>query len=202
MRTEQRDAPILTHLIGPRALLAGLTRLASIYAGMRALNRLGGQMEIELRINNSIDPLSRYVSWSPSPSSIRLTNATGVLTPVTVQLRNKAGGGGQVVFRKTVNGTASSTLSVSLPLDGSSVKLFTSGRFGSASVADRDATIQVLRGTTLIAEIPMMVRIRKDANTLTLPERDRFIAAFAKLNNQGAGRFVDFRNMHTNAGSP
>lgn len=47
-----------------------------------------------------------------------------------------------------------------------------------------------------------MIRIRKDANTLTVGERDRFLAAFATLNSQGAGRFVDFRNMHTNAGSP
>lgn len=47
-----------------------------------------------------------------------------------------------------------------------------------------------------------MVRIRKNANRLTAGERDRFVSAFARLNNQGAGRFVDFRNMHTNAGSP
>jgi tyrosinase len=47
-----------------------------------------------------------------------------------------------------------------------------------------------------------MVRIRKNANNLSAAERNRFIAAFAQLNNQGAGRFVDFRNMHTAAASP
>ena len=47
-----------------------------------------------------------------------------------------------------------------------------------------------------------MVRIRKNANTLTTAERDRFVAAFAQLNNQGLGRFADFRNMHTNVSSP
>ena len=41
------------------------------------------------------------------------------------------------------------------------------------------------------------MRIRKNANTLTPGERDRFVAAFAQLNNQGAGRFADFRDMHT-----
>jgi hypothetical protein len=47
-----------------------------------------------------------------------------------------------------------------------------------------------------------MVRIRKNANTLTPGERDRFIAAFAQLNNQGLGRFADFRDMHTSVSSP
>jgi tyrosinase len=47
-----------------------------------------------------------------------------------------------------------------------------------------------------------MVRIRKNANTLTPGERDRLVAAFAQLNNQGLGRFADFRNMHTNVSSP
>jgi tyrosinase len=47
-----------------------------------------------------------------------------------------------------------------------------------------------------------MVRIRKNANAMTVAERDRFIAAFAQFNNQGAGRFADFRAMHTEASSP
>ena len=42
-----------------------------------------------------------------------------------------------------------------------------------------------------------MVRVRKNANTLTTGERDRLVAAFAQLNNQGTGRFADFRDMHT-----
>ncbi|MEA2685584.1 MAG: tyrosinase, partial [Actinomycetota bacterium] len=44
--------------------------------------------------------------------------------------------------------------------------------------------------------------VRKNAQTLTDSERNRFIAAFATLNNAGMGRFADFRNVHTNAGSP
>jgi tyrosinase len=41
-----------------------------------------------------------------------------------------------------------------------------------------------------------MVRVRKDANSLTASERDRFVIALAKLNDQGAGVFKDFRAMH------
>jgi tyrosinase len=42
-----------------------------------------------------------------------------------------------------------------------------------------------------------MVRIRKDAASLSDAERDRFLNAFGNLNGQGTGRFTDFRNMHT-----
>jgi tyrosinase len=120
-----------------------------------------------------------------------------------VTLRNRPGGvGGQVVFRKTPTGPAAATLALKLPLDGTTMRFYLAGRFSAASVADGDAVVQVRRGNTLLTELPLMVRVRKDANVLTPGERDRFLAAFAKLNNQGAGRFTDFRNMHTNAGSP
>jgi tyrosinase len=44
-----------------------------------------------------------------------------------------------------------------------------------------------------------MVRVRKNADRLTPTERDRFVAAFAQLNDKGLGRFKDFRDMHTAA---
>jgi len=44
------------------------------------------------------------------------------------------------------------------------------------------------------------VRIPKNAKTLLSGERDRFISAFAKLNDQGRGRFADFNNMHKEPG--
>src|SRR6185312_678373 len=55
---------------------------------------------------------------------------------------------------------------------------------------------------TLVGSLKLMVRIRKNAESLTTGERDRLVAAFAQLNNQGTGRFADFRNMHTAASSP
>jgi tyrosinase len=42
-----------------------------------------------------------------------------------------------------------------------------------------------------------MVRIRKDAESLTDLERDRFVSAFAALNNRGLGLFRGFHAMHT-----
>ena len=87
-------------------------------------------------------------------------------------------------------------------MNGTSVPFFVAGRFGRPSAGNGDVRIEARTGTTLVGSVPVMVRIRKNANTLTTAERDRFVAAFAQLNNQGLGRFADFRDMHTNVSSP
>jgi tyrosinase len=161
-------------------------------------------MIAEVQINNSTSAKARYVSWAPSPCRVRLSNPTGAIGPlVNVTLKSvSAGKGGAIQFRKTANGKATATLALRLPIDGGSVPFFVAGKFGRSSTNDGDVRIEVRAGTTLIGRTTLMVRVRKNANTLTAGERERFVAAFAQFNNQGAGRFVDFRNMHTNASSP
>ena len=160
-------------------------------------------MDIELQINNSADWRARYVTWAPSPCKIRLTDTTGLTHAPAVTLSSKSSDtGGSILFRTSPTASPAVELTLTLPLNGSSVEFFVAGEFGKPSLADGDVTIQVRSGTGLIAEVPIMVRIRKDAATLSDEERNRFIAAFAKFNNRGTGRFTDFRNMHTAAGSP
>jgi tyrosinase len=161
-------------------------------------------MNVELQINNSVSPTARFVTWAPSPCRIRVTNPSGATTPtVNVQITGKSvTGGGAVVFRKSTTGTFSTSLTLPVPINGTSVAFFVAGRFPQASVNNGDVTIEARTGTTLVGSVKVMVRIRKNANTLKTAERDRFVAAFAKLNNQGLGRFADFRNMHTNTSSP
>jgi tyrosinase len=160
-------------------------------------------MQVELLINDSADPRSNYLSWTPSPCKIRLSDPTGAPGPgpVTVKLKGiVTASGGDVRFLKTATGSATKTCTVQLPVDGTSVRVWVRGE--KASPSDGDVLIRVTKGSTTLAEVPVMVRIRKNADTLTAGERDRFVAAMATLNNQGTGRFADFRNMHTNAASP
>jgi tyrosinase len=157
-------------------------------------------LAIELSINNTASKRGRYVTWAPSPCILRATPAFFPLaTKLTV--RNKPGAV-PVAFRKTATGAAQSSIGLSMGALASGAPFFISGVYPKASTSDGDAVVQILRGTKVVKEVPLMVRIRKNANRLTAGERDRFIAAFATLNNQGTGRFVDFRSMHTNAGSP
>ena len=159
-------------------------------------------MNVELLINNSPNINARFVSWTPAPCRIRMTNASGATPPsVNIQIRSvSAAGGGAIVFRSGTTGAFSTTLTVSVPTNGTSVSFFVAGVFGRPSVSNGDVKIEARAGTTLVGSVSLMVRIRKNANSLTTAERDRFVSAFAQFNNQGAGRFADFRNMHTDAG--
>ena len=160
-------------------------------------------MNVELQINNSANPPARFVSWAPSPCRIRITNPSGATSPiVTVRLSFVAAGTGAVGFRKTTSGLFSTTLSLSVPITGVSVPFFVAGRFGQPSTNNSDVRIDAHVGAALVGSLKVMVRVRKNANNLTAGERDRLVAAFAQLNNQGAGRFADFRDMHTNVTSP
>lgn len=161
-------------------------------------------MNVELQINNSVDPRARFVSWAPSSCRIRVTNPSGATSPiVNVRIAGRSvAGGGAVVFRRNTTGPFSNSLTVPVPITGVSVPFFVAGRFGRPSVNNGDVTIEARAGTSPVGSVPVMVRIRKNANRLTPGERDRLVTAFAQLNNQGAGRFADFRDMHTAVSSP
>ena len=161
-------------------------------------------MRVELQINNSADPKTRFLSWTPSPCRIRVSDPSGTTSPtISVRITGRSqAAGGAVVFRRNATDTFSNALTLPVPITGTSVSFFIAGRFGRPSVNNGDVTIEARSGTTLVGSVPVMVRVRKNANTLTPAERDRFVAAFAQLNNQGMGRFADFRDMHTQVASP
>ena len=153
-------------------------------------------MIVQVEINNSTVPAAQFLLWAPAACRIRMTNSTGSTGPTaSVKLSSaSAAGGGAVKFRAGPTGAFSSTLTLTVPTNGSSVSFFTAGSVASSN--NGDVRIEARVGTTLVGSSRCMVRIRKNANTLQAPEKARFVAAFAQLNNQGLGRFVDFREMH------
>jgi tyrosinase len=168
-------------------------------------------MDVELQINNSANVNAPFVGWAPSPCRIRVTNPVGTVLPVVnIKLSSvSAAGGGAIFFRKTAAGASSTTLTLAVPTNGTTVPFLVMGKFGRPSTNAGDVKIEaraslVAQGSpaTLVGSVTLMVRIRKNADALTAGERERFVAAFAQLNNQGAGRFADFRNMHTDVSSP
>src|SRR5689334_11700730 len=101
-------------------------------------------MDIELQINNSGDRKARYVTWTPSPCKIRLTDSAGLNEADVISLSSKSSSkGGKVVFRSSLNENPKAELKLTLPLNGSSVEFFVSGEFGRPSLADGDVSIQV-----------------------------------------------------------
>ena len=161
-------------------------------------------MTVDVEINNSASASARFLTWTPSPCRIRITDPAGVTTPavkITISAAS-APEDGNVVFRKKTSGTFSKSINVTVPVDGTSVTFYAAGKFGYPSTSNGDVTIEARAGTAAVGAVAVMVRVRKSANTLTPGERDRLVAAFAQLNHQGKGRFADFRNMHTDVSSP
>jgi tyrosinase len=161
-------------------------------------------MKVELQINNSTSPRARFIAWAPSSCRIRVTDPSGA-TPPTANITLTAAsvrGGGVVGFRAGRTRAFSSSLTLRVPTNGTSVPFLAAGRFGRPSTNNGDVTIEARVGRALVGSVRVMVRIRKNANNLTTGERDRFVAAFAQLNNHGLGRFADFRDMHTAVSSP
>ena len=70
------------------------------------------------------------------------------------------------------------------------------GRFQSPSRADGDAriTVRPATGNEVLHTVALMVRVRKDAQTLTFAERNRFLSALARLNERGT--YQNYRDMH------
>ena len=161
-------------------------------------------MQVEIVLNNTPSASARYVGWAPAPARVRMTDDTGVTSPsarVTLSSTDTAGAGA-VSFLPGVSSTTSPKRTINLIVrrDGSSTSFAVVGR--RASAEDGDVQIEATSATDPVGTFPLMVRVRKNANRLSTRERDRFIAALAKLNDRGMGRFADFRNMHTSAGSP
>jgi tyrosinase len=162
-------------------------------------------MRTEIILNGVTSAAARYVGWAPVPAQIRLTDPTGATGPVVVRLRNRnPAQGGQLAFYRTVPGAGQAELRLTLPLAGTPVPFQLGGVFQRPSIQDGDAVVEASHLDTgqVLGLTPLMVRVRKDAETLTLAERNRFLLAFAAFNNRGLGRFSDFRNVHTSAGDP
>ncbi len=173
-----------------------------------------GMPQVEIRINElpgstatHDNPTDDYLTWAPTFGLARL--ATSSTTPVTAVLTNdpigSIPGGGNVRFASyasswPINTTATATtLTLSLPASGAWVPFAIAGEFGSPSTNDKDAVIEAHINTATGAVIgtkAMMVRIRKDANTLTAGERSRFLLAWQKLRNAAGDNYILFQEMH------
>lgn len=139
-----------------------------------------------------------FLTWTPVEATARLIDGPGAGQTVKVQLQN-AGTVGKIVFDVVRSDKGTPTLQLDLPGDGSPIRFWVAGAFQQPSQNFGDAVLQVVDATSsaTLSSTPLMVRIRKNANSLTDAERDRFLNAFGNLNGQGTGRFTDFRNMHT-----
>jgi tyrosinase len=155
-----------------------------------------------MRVDVSIASTDRdgrvFLTWTPVEGTARLIDGPGAGQTVRALLRN-GGSVGKLVFDVARSHQGTPTLQLDLPGDGSPIRFWVAGQFQQASQSFGDAILEVVDAgsSAVLNSTSLMVRIRKDAQTLSTAERDRFVAAFGVLNGQGTGRFTDFRDMHS-----
>jgi tyrosinase len=165
---------------------------------------------VEIEINNTASTVDDYITWSPTQARIRIANGNNVSGPYTVVLQNMntgLGAKGQMQFGAQQSPWPPpfplnpNTLTLTLPQSGAWVPFAVSGV--TASERDKDAVIEVKEDRTdgvVLGRKALMVRIRKNANTLSEDERRRFLNALATLNLQ-MNNYDVFRAVHAVAGT-
>ena len=160
-------------------------------------------MQVEIKINCP-DPEKDlhipYVTWGPAICHIRALNNIG---ETKLYLRPRNMGMGRVVFTDAQREKVYPTTILTCK-DEEWTTFHIAGDFGYASTRDKDIELNVYednpdtapRAERIGREL-MMVRVRKDAETLTREERKRFIRAFALLNKKDSYAFYKhFTEMH------
>ena len=139
-----------------------------------------------------------FLGWAPVQATAKIVDGSGA--PADIVL-GSAGTGGGLVFDAARSDSGTGSLPLSLPGNGDPVSFFIAGQFGKPSSAFGDAVVQATDSSSgaVLGSKALMVRIRKNAQTLPAPERDRYLAAMGTLNAQGGGPYRFFRDMHTSA---
>jgi len=196
-RSMQRGRRLGTGLAGALALLAGFTLSPAATSQ---------SVRIEIEIRNTPTLTDDYLTWAPAPARIRLTPGQVPLPDRVVVLTNDPPVplDGDVLFAETVRPgqtATQETLRLILPGNGAWRSFVLAGKFGRPSTRDKDAVVEVhLDSATgpLVHKHPAMVRIRKDARTLTPGEKERYVVAVSDLLVRG--NYVPFVTIHDLAG--
>ena len=154
-------------------------------------------MNVQIDISGADAQGRLFLTWTPVEATARLVGGPGGGS-VDIIL-SSAGAVGGVVFDTVRSDRGAASLALSLPGDGQPVSFWIAGEFQRPSSAYGDAVVQATDKSNgnVLGSKAVMVRIRKNAQTLPAPERDRFLAALGTLNAQGQGAYRDFRDMHT-----
>jgi len=162
----------------------------------------GGNPLVEVEINNTPATLDDYVAWSPMRSRVRWSNGAPN-TVMTVSLRNMPGTDHLRFAGSALAGGATATettLSLTLNGNGTWTTFHVAGNFSSPSAMDKDAVLEVRQvnpaNVVLLSREGLMVRIRKNANTLSAAERDRYLQALKKAGMTYV-EYIDFVRTHS-----
>ncbi|MEQ1826896.1 MAG: tyrosinase family protein [Pirellula sp.] len=181
--------------------------------GTMVLPAMTQAQTIEIEVNDTPIESDDYLGWTPTRGRIRQVSASVDLTVVLESTKRIPSlKNGEVSFASfTPNAPTPSafnplpTLSTLLPADGTWKRFWVAGKEISSDGKDVKILVKDSSGT-ILKELAVMVRVRKNAESLSDIERGRFLDALAKvhdLNNpQGVGKnskYLKYVKAHAEA---
>ena len=157
---------------------------------------------VEIEVNNTADPDDDYLCWSPMHVRTRILGMRqGDVNVVVGSEVLSLTSTGAVTFQNDDgtpptwdNFAPSDELALTLPGDGSWVSFLVAGKTASTNQRDIAIVVHDALRSTVLASAPVMIRVRKDARTLTALERKKFLQAVRELHN--AGHFDKYWTAH------
>lgn len=168
--------------------------------------------DITLQVFGSSDPKVGYISWAPAP--LKIINHDQSNDSIKLTNESAAGSATRVVFFENIGDPPLDEITVDLG-GNSEVELFVAGKFQpgekhhGASEDTKDVEVRAAFDNdpaVIVAQLPLMVRVRKNANELSDQARNDFLKAIAELNGiqqssggPGPGNGIyttDFVKMH------
>lgn len=148
---------------------------------------------------------SAYIGWSPVRLTVIGKNPTGKPNIVRLKSKSLTSGNTQLMFKENAAAVPADEISLDLGNECRAT-CFVFGKFqegslhNGASPEGKDVAVEAAWEDTpskTDGSLAFMIRVRRDAQTLTDKARDDFTSALSKLNACGKGIYVtDFVAMH------
>ena len=115
-----------------------------------------------------------FLTWTPVQATAKIVGGGDGATDVVLRSAGTLGG---LVFDTVRSDQGAPTLTLSLPNSGQPVPFFVAGQFQKPSSTFGDAVVEASDKATgnVLGSKAVMVRIRKNAQTLPTAERDRYL---------------------------
>lgn len=162
-------------------------------------------ISVEVEVQNTHGSKDDYLCWSPQPARARILGSpTGNVTARIVSEKTSSVSTGKIVFDldsgdvpKWDTFTPREEISIALPANGDWISFYVAGKVASTNQKDVAIVVRNVAGGGLLGSIPVMIRVRKDARTMTRTERMKFLDAVRKLHD--AGHFDKYWRAHQTA---
>jgi tyrosinase len=186
-----------------QVIFGALVALGALLASMDASS---AQTSVEIQIRQTASVADDYVCWAPVKSRARLLNPENNDVSVVLKVSQASPSAGSVAFLHSGDqpSTANQKTELNLVLrkDGSWSDFVVIGTHASRSGKDVGIRAETANGQ-IVGTQTLMVRVRKDAEKLTVPERNAFLRALAawkkKLGQSRPTRFEDLYTAHADA---